>query len=339
MPGHTSGDGIALGLLALARDDALLGVMLRRLDAQRVPASNVVVAVDNATLPIATLANTHGVALFESGCKETKTLVCKTTALLRHLVVRLPNADWYVRLSLDCFLLYPHLANALSMWRSNRFVYAGCANRLTTINTTRIYGNHFEEKQGIPEHLAHIPHAASGALFVVSAALARWFAQNWRLYYDPDKGEGSSITDDVGLGAFFHLVANAPVTDMPGVLQDPDLRFVTQKQKQWKNGTIPECPCPLPTPVHHHSQGWMRVAPFVPLEWPSLVALHASQHTWRAWEALERWHPTLAATGEQLLVYLDTPLEGDLIYQTKQLSVCRLKSEQRVASWRSSCSG
>ena len=72
MPGHASGDGIALGLLALARDDALLGVMLRRLDAQRVPASNVVVAVDNATLPIATLMSIRSVALFESGCRRQK---------------------------------------------------------------------------------------------------------------------------------------------------------------------------------------------------------------------------------------------------------------------------
>ena len=97
------------------------------------------------------------------------------------------------------------------------------------------------------------------------------------------------------------------------------------------------------------------------LKWVGMLASSAKKKTWSdaarfyligiggrgqkalrkigAWEALERWHPTLAATGEQLLVYLDTPLEGDLIYQTKQLSVCRLKSEQRVASWRSSCSG
>ena len=207
---------IALGIPALHSDTSSMQAMLHRLDMQQVPASCVLVAVDNITLPMATIARHYGVEMFEAGCVETQFLVCKTTSLLRRLYAHVPLADWFVRLSLDCFLIYPHLVDTLARYSSNRRVYAGCARRMSAFSSNQKLVRH---SPTIPAHVRTIPHAAGGPLFALSAQLAGWFTQNWKLYYDPARGEAHSYSDDVGLGAFFSLVANTPVTDLPGAYQ------------------------------------------------------------------------------------------------------------------------
>ena len=316
---------IAIGVLALARDAPQVDTLLRRLTvSQNVPASSILIVVNNITATLEAIGRQYSVAHFESGCVEARSLVCKSVSLFRRLVTFMPAAHWYTLMSLDCFVVYPNFVAALSRLDSSQRIYTGCANRLTT---SSVHMKHF-----IPKHMRSIPHAGSGPLFALSHPLAHWFSENWRLYYDPLRGEAPSITNDVGFGAFLTLVANVPVTDMPGILQDP---AITELPGRWVNTTVDDCPCPLPPPVHHQSKEWMRAAPVVPLEWPSFVALHAKQNTWHVWEALERQRQTIAAANEEMLVYFNTAVEGSLAYQAWELSFCKLKPSQRLDTWRS----
>jgi len=330
---------VAIGLPALQSDVSPVQAMLRRLDAQQVPASCVLIAVDNITLPMTSIARHYGVELFEAGCVESRFLVCKTTSLLRQLYAFAPSADWFVRLSLDCFVIYPHLLAALARYASNWPVYAGCARRMHAGLARQVFGPG-QRAPTIPAHIRSIPHAAGGPLYALSAPLARWFAHNWKLYYDPARGEAQSYSDDVGLGAFFSLVVNTPVTDMPGVFQLPPGGVSDHDgllwERRFKNLTY--CQCPLPPPVHHHIYRGMdmRVAPVAPLEWPSLVAVHAKFSTWHVLEALERRRATLAVVNEELLVYLKLNPEGSSAYSPSAISVCILNASrpERLGSWR-----
>jgi len=323
----------AFGIPALSHDVEALNASLSRLvGPTRAAGSHVLVALDAISLPMASLAQHFGVSLFESGCVETPALVCKSTTLIRRLVATVPGADWYVRLSLDCFLRHEHLVNALLQWNASYRIYAGSVHRMTT---ARSQIGHI-----VPLHLRPIPHAGGGPLYVLSRTLAQRFAYNRRNYYDPAKGEAASISDDVGLGLFFTLVADTHATDILGVLQEPTFSSnapPTKTQRLWHNTTVHSCPCPIPTPVHHWSRGAMKVAPFIPFEWSSMVALHAKHDTWYIWEALERQDWQLKATNERLLVYLTTDVDGSSWYVPSMLDVCRLNMSQRLSTWHGTC--
>ena len=134
------------------------------------------------------------------------------------------------------------------------------------------------------------------------------------------------------------------MTDMPGVFQLPPKGAQEQDGQEWDRRfqALRDCPCPLPPPVHHTL--WrgsdMRIAPVAPLEWPSVVAMHAHASTWHALEHLERQRAALASTGRgELLVYLNLPPEGRLRYYANTLTVCRVNTSRdvRVASWFDAC--
>ena len=97
--GNDSGlPAVAVGLLARQGDALQVQAMLDRLRKQLVPASSLLVAVDEVTSELAALSRQTAVAMFATGCVENRWLVCKTTQLLRQLLARFPAADWYVRL-------------------------------------------------------------------------------------------------------------------------------------------------------------------------------------------------------------------------------------------------
>ena len=145
---------IAIGVLALARDAPQVDTMLRRLTvSQNVPASSILIVVNNITATLEAIGRQYSMAHFEAGCVETRSLVCKSVSLFRRLVTFMPAAHWYTHMSIDCFVVYPNFVAALSRLDSSQRIYTGCANRVTTMAV--------HMKHRIPKHMRSIPHAGS----------------------------------------------------------------------------------------------------------------------------------------------------------------------------------
>jgi hypothetical protein len=301
------------------------------------------------------------VKLFETGCVEGPDLVCKTTFLLRKMVAERPRAHWFARVSDDCFFLPAHLERALGTFDPRRRIYAGDPYYKMRSTPGSIREQRYSRE----------PHAAGGPLFVLSRPLALWFEAHAELFLEVlpshiDKNAtGSYNSDDVGLGAFFSMVANVPVTPLQGIMQEPSLsgtfhppgsrELQHDGALRLRSDSIVACPC-LPPATLRLPGKFMRLYPNRALEWADVIALHASAAAYPGLWATHLYHEGLKERSDtnggsnthpmpsgdpgRLLFYLrnfphsgKTHL-GSLHFTEASVGFCTLGASQRLAAWR-----
>lgn len=196
--------------------------------ARGIPEHLIVVATTNAASW--ELSVTRGllpnVTAFETGCRERPIdpgrgfdQACKSTALLRRQYAVAPYADWFARVADDCFFVPSHVQRAVQMFNPTRRIYGGAANYIwwdrPCDERKALKGDAKSAENCRIRRLFREVHAGGGSLFVLSRALMSWFDVHGAEHFLRG-GYRMSYNDDVGLGAFMTVVANAPVTVMPG---------------------------------------------------------------------------------------------------------------------------
>jgi hypothetical protein len=222
-----------------------------------IPANLIVVATtDAASWKIdASRGLLPNVTVFKTNCREKPIdlgrgfdQACKSTMLLRRQFAVAPHAEWYARVADDCFFVPSHVQRALHMFNPARRIYGGCADYRfgdLSCNEHMAQSDIDAAVQCRNRRLFREVHAAGGSLFVLSRALMSWFDAIGAAHYLRG-GYRKSYNDDVGMGAFMTIVANAPVTVLPGVFQAPRFDSKLLSTRRLDVDQLADCHCPLP---------------------------------------------------------------------------------------------